>query len=278
MQDRRTARASGPTPSRPAPRRAPTAKTAVSRPDRLRTDRVQRVASRRPDTTDAAAGRRAGGTTPPAPRRSPRPVPPSRKPAPLPEEEGTTDRYIWLSLILLFLAGYLAVSTVSYLIYWDVDQNIATWGNLFTDIRQDAMNWGGRIGAILSDSIVGRWFGIFGELLPLIVFFIAIKLLKLKSLRLRRAIRSTILLMIVGSIAAGHFFGPDPHVFGSGWGGTHGVLIARWLDAMIGYEGTSLLVIAAFCGTLYYANSLLIRSWAAGLYFKPAKLIHLFTG
>ncbi len=265
MQDRRTARASGPTPSRPAPRRAPTAKTAVSRPDRLRTDRVQRVASRRPDTTDAAAGRRAGGTTPPAPRRSPRPVPPSRKPAPLPEEEGTTDRYIWLSLILLFLAGYLAVSTVSYLIYWDVDQNIATWGNLFTDIRQDAMNWGGRIGAILSDSIVGRWFGIFGELLPLIVFFIAIKLLKLKSLRLRRAIRSTILLMIVGSIAAGHFFGPDPHVFGSGWGGTHGVLIARWLDAMIGYEGTSLLVIAAFCGTLYYANSLLIRSWAAGL-------------
>lgn len=269
-QDRRASR--GTAGSRPAgqgSRRtapAPAAKAAATNPDRLRTDRVQRVASRQPAASSNANGRRpAAVPTPrPLPKRGQRPAPP-RKAAQIPEDEGTSDRYIWLSLILLFVAGYLAVSTFSYLIYWDVDQNIATWGNLFTNVRQDAMNWGGRIGAILANSIVGRWFGIFGELLPLIVFFIAIKLLRLKSMRLRRAIRSTILLMIVGSIAAGHFFGPDPKIFGSGWGGTHGVFIAQWLDAMIGYEGTSLLVVAAFCATLYYANGLLIRNWASKL-------------
>lgn len=249
--------------SRPVSRRTAATKAASTNPERLRTDKVQRVASRKPAPANAAGTRRPA--PPSRSKREQRPAAKSRKAAPIPEEDATSDRYIWLSLILLFLAGYLAVSTISYLIYWDVDQNIATWGNLFTDVRQDAMNWGGRIGAIASDSIVGRWFGIFGELLPLIVFFIAVKLLKLKSLRLRRAIRSTILLMIVGSIAAGHFFGPDPHVFGSGWGGAHGVFIARWLDAMIGYEGTSLLVIAAFGGTLYYANRLLIRRWASKL-------------
>lgn len=124
------------------------------------------------------------------------------------------------------------------------------------------MNWGGRIGAIMANSIVGRWFGIFGELLPVILFFLAIKLLKIKSLRLRRAIRSTIIMMIVGSIAAGHFFGTDAQVFGSGWGGAHGIFMAEWLDAMIGYEGTTLLVVAAFCGALYYANGLAIRNVA----------------
>ncbi len=269
-EDRRTSR--GTAVSRPAgqaSRRAapaPAAKAAATNPDRLRTDRVQRVASRQPAASPTANSRRpvAAPTSRPLPKRGQRPAPP-RKPAPIPEDEGTSDRFIWLSLILLFVAGYLAVSTFSYLIYWDVDQNIATWGNLFTNVRQDAMNWGGRIGAILANSIVGRWFGIFGELLPLIVFFIAIKLLRLKSMRLRRAIRSTILLMIVGSIAAGHFFGPDPKVFGSGWGGTHGVFVAQWLDTMIGYEGTSLLIVAAFCATLYYANGLLIRSWASKL-------------
>lgn len=269
-EDRRTSR--GTAVSRPAGQSsrctapAPAAKAAATNPDRLRTDRVQRVASRQPATSPTANSRRpvAAPTSRPLTKRGQRPAPP-RKPAPIPEDEGTSDRFIWLSLILLFVAGYLAVSTFSYLIYWDVDQNIATWSNLFTNVRQDAMNWGGRIGAILANSIVGRWFGIFGELLPLIVFFIAIKLLRLKSMRLRRAIRSTILLMIVGSIAAGHFFGPDPKVFGSGWGGTHGVFVAQWLDTMIGYEGTSLLIVAAFCATLYYANGLLIRSWASKL-------------
>lgn len=250
--------------SRPISRRATATNPAgAKQPDRLRTERVQRVASRQPAPANAGGTRRSA--PPQTKRGQQRPTPKSRKAAPIPEEDATSDRYIWLSLILLFLAGYLAVSTISYLIYWDVDQNIATWGNLFTNVRQDAMNWGGRIGAIAANSIVGRWFGIFGELLPLIVFFIAIKLLKLKSLRLRRAIRSTILLMIVGSIAAGHFFGPDPQVFGSGWGGAHGVFISQWLDAMIGYEGTTLLVVAAFCATLYYANGLMIRRWASKL-------------
>ncbi len=241
--------------------------------DRLRTERVQRVTSRKATTGQRATTSRTSkisgaSSTQPSPTRTATKKP-ARRPASAgkgaspQEQEQTSDRYIWPSLTLLFLAGYLAVSTISYLIYWNVDQNIATWGNLFTDLRQDAMNWGGRIGAILSNSIIGRWFGIFGELFPLAVFFLAIKLLRMRSARLRRAIRSTVLLMIVGSIAAGHFWGADPQVFGSGWGGTHGVFIAQWLEAMIGNEGTSLLVIMLFIGTLYYANGLLIRQWTA---------------
>lgn len=255
-RDQRPARTAAGQPRRSPAQAART--TEPLKPPPLRTERVHRVANRQ--TAKTASPPQKG------PAKATRSKIQHPAPRPTPEtDEGTSDRYIWLSLILLFLAGYVAVSTFSYLIYWDVDQNIATWGNLFTNLRQDAMNWGGRIGAILSNSIIGRWFGIFGELIPLILFFIAVKLLRLRSMRLRRAIRSTILLMILGSIGAGHLFGPDPHVFGSGWGGTHGIFIAQWLDAIIGYEGTTLLLIAAFCGTLYYANGLLIRSWAAKL-------------
>ena len=131
----------------------------------------------------------------PAPQPAPKPTPKPRKQAPVADDGGVADRYIWFSLLLLFVAGFMAVSTVSYLIYWKADQNIANWSNLFISVQQDAQNWGGRLGAILGHNIIGRWFGIFGELLPLIVFFIAIKLLQLKSLRLRRAIRSTLMLI-----------------------------------------------------------------------------------
>lgn len=276
-------------------RRKPAERSGASSSDRLRTERVQRVTSRRTTSTGsgspaaaqpsnsrarrdyspaavrkASASRSGAATatnrtkTKPAAKASDKnkTAKPTQRPASRIDpdsQDNRTDRYIWLSLILLFLSGYLAVSTFSYLIYWDVDQNIATWGNLFVDVRQDALNWGGRIGAILAQSIVGRWFGIFGELVPVILFCIALKLLKVRALRLRRVIRSLILLMIVGSIGAGHFFGPDPRIIGSGWGGAHGIFIAQWLNAMIGYEGTSLLIIAAFAGILYYANHLAIR-------------------
>ncbi|WP_300828823.1 DNA translocase FtsK [uncultured Rikenella sp.] len=270
-------------------RRKPAERSGAPSPDRLRTERVQRVTSRRtvstetsdnsrarrdysPAATRKASSSRSGAVTPtnraktkPTTRPSSsnnKTAKPTKRPASRidPEsQDNHTDRYIWLSLILLFLSGYLAVSTFSYLIYWDVDQNIATWSNLFVDVRQDALNWGGRIGAILAQSIIGRWFGIFGELVPVILFCIALKLLRVRALRIRRVIRSLILLMIVGSIGAGHFFGPDPQIIGSGWGGAHGIFIAQWLNAMIGYEGTSLLIIAAFVGILYYANHLAIR-------------------
>ncbi len=275
VRDQRTVRTAPQAARRPAAHPASGVRSDSARADRLRTDRVQRVASRQPATAPRpAAAARPEGVRPPEPRKrvvkpapkpASKPTPKLRKQAPVADDGGVADRYIWFSLLLLFVAGFMAVSTVSYLIYWKADQNIANWSNLFISVQQDAQNWGGRLGAILGHNIIGRWFGIFGELLPLIVFFIAIKLLQLKSLRLRRAIRSTLMLMIVGSIGAGHFFGPDPQVFGSGWGGAHGVFIAQWLNAIIGYEGTALLVIAAFCGTLYYANGLLIRNWAAKL-------------
>lgn len=268
--ERRTTREVSP---RPTARRAPATRPTASKSDRLRTDRVLRVASRQPDGKKApVAGRRpaTGASSPtPLPRRTERAATktPQTPPPPIPQEEtGPSDRNIWFSLALFFLAGYLAVSNISYLTYWSQDQNIASWGHLFSsDSGQDALNWGGPFGAVISNTIIGRWFGIFGELFPLLIFFIAVKLLKIKSLRLRRAIRSTILIMIVGSIAAGHFYGPNPQVFGSGWGGAHGVFIAQWLQSIIGDEGTSLLVIMVLLGTLYYANGLLIRRWAAKL-------------
>lgn len=271
--ERRTAERRHEVSPRPTARRAPATRPTVSKSDRLRTDRVLRVASRQPETrkntTTARRSVSATATTPPQPRRTTKTAAKTTQPTPpsvSPDETTAGDRYIWFSLVLFFMAGYLAVSTISYLTYWSQDQNIASWSHLFApDAGQDALNWGGPLGAILSNTIIGRWFGIFGELFPLLIFFIAVKLLKLKSLRLRRAIRSTILIMIVGSVAAGHFYGPDPQVFGSGWGGAHGVFIAQWLQSVIGDEGTSLLVVAVLFGTLYYANGLLIRRWAARL-------------
>lgn len=158
------------------------------------------------------------------------------------------------------MGGLIAVSNISYLEYWRIDQNIATWGNLFSSPQQEALNWGGRLGAIMGRTIIGEWFGVFGELLPLAILFLAVKALRIKSLKLQRAVPATITVMIVGSIAMGHFTGSDPEVLGSGWGGAHGIFIAQWLNAMIGSIGTTILVSFAMIGILYYALHREIRS------------------
>ncbi len=210
------------------------------------------------DTSRPASKARAKAGTPSAPRKTKgrkkaEDYTPQTDPA-TGDPEPVSDARIWTSLLLFFMAGYLALSCISYLFYWDTDQNIASWGRILSDPGQDVGNWGGRLGAALSESIIGRSFGIFGELLSLLIFFAAIRIYTPKpSARLIRAIVCTLLVMIVGSVAAGQFFGVDPDVFGSGWGGWHGIFAARWLSEIFGSAGAGFLLVLLFLAVLYYA-------------------------
>lgn len=188
--------------------------------------------------------------------------PPKAQPAP----DDYPDRYIWGSLALIFASGYIAISCVSFFFYWQADQNIASWSGLFKNINQDALNWGGRVGSIFSQYIIGDWFGIFGLLLPVAIMLLALKVLHIPSLRLFKTVRSTLIIMLVGSVAMGNFAGINTNIFGSGLGGEMGIYIAQWLQSIIGYPGTSLMMVVASAATLYFATSKRIKQWASNMF------------
>lgn len=172
---------------------------------------------------------------------------------------GKGRHYVWVGIVFLFVAGFLLLSCLSYLKYWKVDQNVAYWSELFTNLSQETQNWCGRLGAIVSQTIIGRWFGLFGILSALLAAIIAVKSFAIQGLRLHKWIRSTLIVMVTGSIVLGHFMSVDPTVFGSGWGGEMGIYAAQWLRAVIGNEGTSLLLALGALGILYFVNAGFIK-------------------
>lgn len=181
-----------------------------------------------------------------------------------PSSQAYPDRNIWMSLGLLFVAGYLGLCCVSYLVYWDVDQSTTQWGQLFVGLKNsaDTMNWGGRLGAILSQKIMGDGFGIFGLMLPVSIFLLAIQVLRIPTFRVRKGTLTALLLMVLGSVVMGHFWGSKADVLGGGLGGEIGVYAASWLGGMLGFEGTTLLVLVLFMAMIYFAASDSVRLFA----------------
>lgn len=172
-----------------------------------------------------------------------------------------SEAHIWASLFLIFVALFLAMSVISYMIYFEADEYLAYFQYLFNSSLTGAENWGGKLGAILGNLIVGRSFGVMGLGVPVIVMIWAIKVLGIPTLPLRKATRSTVIVMLVGSVALGQFAGIDTKVFGSGYGGDLGIYVAEWFQGVLGYEGTSLLVALGGVGILYFVNSGWIRSF-----------------
>lgn len=181
-----------------------------------------------------------------------------------PSSQAYPDRNIWMSLGLLFVSGYLGLCCVSYLVYWDVDQSTTQWGQLFVGLKNsaDTMNWGGRLGAILSQKIMGDGFGIFGLMLPVSIFLLAIQVLRIPTFRVRKGALTALLLMVLGSVVMGHFWGSKADVLGGGLGGEIGVYAASWLGGMLGFEGTTLLVLVLFAAMVYFAASDSVRLFA----------------
>lgn len=195
-----------------------------------------------------------------------RPAPPKRAAAPrhapkpkAPKKPVNPETYFWYALPMLFFAIFLLISSISYLSSWQSDQDLTSWNNVFDNMDREALNWGGRIGAILSSYIIGRLFGFFGLLLPVVVILGAIKMLHIEKLKLHKSIRSTVILMITGSVAMGHIVGMDVHYFGTGPGGEMGIYVSEWLQTIIGYEGTTLLIVITCIAVIYFVNASWVR-------------------
>ncbi len=167
--------------------------------------------------------------------------------------DGGSEAHIWFSLLIFFIAGYLFLCTISYLMYWQQDAALASMGMDNITSVAETQNWGGRLGATTGALLIGSWLGLSGVLVPVYLFMLGLRILRVETLRFRRSMPALLAIIFVSSLALGHVYGTSGEVFGSGWGGAGGIYVSEWLEAIIGPEGTSLLIIFLVLGVLYYS-------------------------
>ncbi|HBX49644.1 MAG TPA: cell division protein FtsK [Bacteroidales bacterium] len=143
-----------------------------------------------------------------------------------------------LGSALIFLAVFLSIAFVSYLLTWKFDQNKLSipFGDFIKNPQIIVENWAGKIGAYLSHIFIHRGFGLASFSLALILLVTGIRLFKVRLLPLRKTIFYSLILTYWLSLTLSFFYGSDYFYLG----GTHGYFMVIWLNAFWGKIGTLL--------------------------------------
>ena len=164
-----------------------------------------------------------------------------------------SDSARWIAGLLIFIFGlYVTASVIFYLFTWKDD------ASTFAQLAAGNPNAGsvanpcGPFGARVSAWIVGRGFGIFGIILPVILVMTGVRIIRRR--KLHRSILAMLLVLILGSLTLGTAFGETWNIFGSGWGGDCGIVMARKLTSYIGTIGNIILLVAGWILTGVFIN------------------------
>ena len=177
-----------------------------------------------------------------------------------PEVKGMSDTKLWIyGFALLFFALFLAVSVLSFFFFWKDDQSVTDWTHVFMSSKEAVnearvQNWGGKLGAVLAKTVVADGFGLFGLCIPAVLIIFSLRIMRFRPAMLRKSVRLTLILMILGSLTLGFLFRGNWEVFGTGLGGRHGISIAEWLVSVIGTIGTGLLLLLSIVLYAIYIN------------------------
>ncbi|HDP75466.1 MAG TPA: DNA translocase FtsK [Bacteroidales bacterium] len=171
-----------------------------------------------------------------------------------------------VGLFLILLSLYFFISFFSFLFTWKVDQSIE-WVSIFSSAEQTVGNWGGKLGASLSNQFINHWFGIIALAFPSIFMVLGLKLLKFIRGRVTKFIFKVLLGMLVGSLTLGFLFKEFGGYLGSGLGGAHGLFLSEWLSAVIGKVGAVFLVLILLIAYIVYVIPKSLYHFQRGIFF-----------
>ncbi len=156
---------------------------------------------------------------------------------------GEKFRYTF-GVFFIVLAVYLLVAFASFLIHGSVDQSKLdlSWRQLILDSDVKVENVAGKTGAFLSEVIINRGFGVASFLFVYLLVVVAFRLFGKRIAGLRKSFAySFILIALLSTAFALVFssFNADPFLY---FGGLYGLVLAGWLNAMMGTVGTAFLL------------------------------------
>ncbi|MEW5846618.1 MAG: DNA translocase FtsK 4TM domain-containing protein [Bacteroidota bacterium] len=171
-----------------------------------------------------------------------------------------------IGLFLILLGFYFFLSFFSFLFTWKVDQSIE-WVSIFSSADQKIGNWGGKLGASLSNQFINHWFGISVLAFPLIFMVLGLKLLKFIRGRITKFVFKVLLGILVGSLSLGFLFKDLGGYLGSGLGGAHGLFVSEWLSSIIGKIGAAFIVLIVLVAYIIYVLPKSLYHFQRGTYY-----------
>ena len=170
------------------------------------------------------------------------------------------DRFRYaMGIVFLLAALFMLISFISYLFNWKTDQDFE-WSRVLSEAEIQVENQGGKMGAWLSNLFINKWFGLASFLFPAILVLLSMALYRIKVLKTWKAIRNSLILVILLSVSLGLLFGDGNGLLGSGPGGAHGFFISRWLVSSIGYAGSIFLMLIFYSALVLFTTGFL--AWA----------------
>ncbi|MDE6779634.1 MAG: DNA translocase FtsK 4TM domain-containing protein, partial [Alistipes sp.] len=135
-------------------------------------------------------------------------------------ERSNRDSARWIAGLIVFIFGlFVTAAVLSYLFTWRDDASILTGVDKDNPIADHtAANVCGTAGAWLGEFIVGRGFGLFGVILPVMVAMMGVRIIRRRPWLVTHSFLSSLIVLILGSLSLGAAFDTAGEVFGSGWG------------------------------------------------------------
>jgi len=149
-----------------------------------------------------------------------------------------------LGILSVAISFFLAIAFISFLHSGYADRSkfdLPFWDYLF-DPEVRVENVTGKVGALLSDIFINKWFGIAAFSLPFILFIMGMRLLGARVLPLRKALFHSAIITLWLSITLGLISGSmqDSYLMP---GGGHGYHVSNWLQASIGLIGAIIFIL-----------------------------------
>ncbi|MCM1484469.1 MAG: DNA translocase FtsK [Muribaculaceae bacterium] len=180
---------------------------------------------------------------------TPRPKP-RRKPKPEPKEvdgPGMAERFlnmftngrlgIFVGVVLLLVAAYMLITTLSYISTGSADQNLVE-NNTLEQLsgRSDSVsNTGGPFGAMLSYLLISRWLGVGSFIVIFYLIMLSLSLLQIKKFNFWNLTFKSLVSAISASILVGAAtYSTASPTF---WGGEHGYFVNKFFLTNTGLWG-----------------------------------------
>lgn len=181
------------------------------------------------------------------------------------------DERIKLTFGVFFIlfSLYLYLTFISYFFTWKTDQSFE-WSRVFSGPELTVDNWGGKFGAFLANKFINHWFGLASYLLPFILFVGGLRMIKIRTFRIGKTLRTCLLGTILLSVILSFLFGDAGGFLGSGPGGSHGYFLSEWLTSILGKTGTTFLLALLTLAFIVFSIERAV-DWLFGLFKSRPK-------
>ncbi len=171
-------------------------------------------------------------------------------------ERSNSDSLRWAMGLTLFFVGIFALfSSLFYLSDWQNDYSVLHGiGSENPRFEDEVENPCGYAGAWLAEQLIGRSFGLFGLIVPVVIITLGLRVIRRRPLMMNHSLLSALMVLLLGSITLGYAFAERWNMFNTGWGGAYGLELAGLLRGVLGPLGTTILLVVCWILTGVFIN------------------------